>query len=190
MLLEKQIHALEAALVGLRAQHEVIDEAAAMVVACLRRGGKLLICGNGGSAAEAQHFAGEIIGRYRSDRLPLPAVALSADGPVTSCIVNDFGWDSVFARQVAGLGRPDDLLVALSTSGNSPNILAALAQADRMGMQSLALLGKGGGQAKGLATVEIIVPSDSTATVQECHLLLIHTFCEHVELAFPAPLAK
>lgn len=185
MLFEKHLQSLETALAGLRAHKDQVEQAAAMVVACLRRGGKILTCGNGGSAAEAMHFAEEVLGRYRSDRLALPAIALCADGTAMSCIVNDFGWEQVFARQVSGLGRPEDLLVVFSSSGNSPNILAALQQAERMGMQSLALLGRGGGKAKGMATIEIIVPGDQSPAAQECHLWLLHYFCESIELAFP-----
>lgn len=186
MLFDRQMQGLEDGLASLRSQRASVEQAAAMVVACLRRGGKVLTCGNGGSGAEAMHFAEEILGRYRSNRIPLPAVALCADGTAMTCIANDFGWEKVFARQVEGLGRPEDLLVVLSCSGNSPNILAALDSADRLGMQSLALLGRAGGKARGRATVEIVIPGESVAAMQECHLWLIHYFCEHVELAFPA----
>jgi D-sedoheptulose 7-phosphate isomerase len=186
-LFERQLHNLETALQSVRSQREVIEQAASMVVACLRRGGKVLTCGNGGSGAEAMHFAEEILGRYRSNRISLPALCLNADGTALTCIANDFGWEQVFTRQVAGLGRSEDLLVAFSCSGNSANILRALEAAEGHGMQTLAILGNEGGKAKGMATLEIIIPGPTVAAMQECHLWLVHYFCEHIELAFPAP---
>ncbi|MBI5693473.1 MAG: SIS domain-containing protein [Verrucomicrobia bacterium] len=161
-----------------------IDRAGDMILATLRRGGKLLIAGNGGSAAEAAHFATELVGRYAKNRRSLPAVALSSDGSLLSCIGNDFGYDQVFARQVAGLGQPGDLVVVLTSSGNSANILAALQEARQRGIESLALLGRGGGKAKGLATCELIMPGSSGAAAQEAHLFLIHHFCERIDAQF------
>ncbi|PAW67318.1 MAG: hypothetical protein B9S34_05785 [Opitutia bacterium Tous-C1TDCM] len=169
------------ALPSLRAE---IDRAGELLLATLRRGGKLLICGNGGSAAEAAHFATELVGRYAKNRRSLPAVALSSDGSLLSCIGNDYGYDAVFARQVEGLARPGDVLVVLTSSGNSANILAALAAARRLGLESLAFLGRGGGQAKGLATVDLIMPGESGAAAQEAHLFLIHHFCARIDAAF------
>jgi D-sedoheptulose 7-phosphate isomerase len=163
-----------------------IDRAGDMILETLRRGGKLLIAGNGGSAAEAAHFATELVGRYAKSRRSLSAVALSSDGSLVTCIGNDFGYDHVFARQIAGLAKPDDLVVVLTSSGNSPNILAALQEAKKMGLASLAFLGRGGGKAKGLATCELIIPGNSGAAAQECHLFLIHHFCERIEDAFPS----
>lgn len=162
-----------------------IDRAGDLMLETLRRGGKLLICGNGGSAAEAAHFATELVGRYARTRRSLPALALSSDGSLLSCIGNDFGYEQVFARQVAGLAQPGDLLVVLTSSGNSANILAALHEARRLGLASVAFLGRGGGQARGLATVDLIMPGDSGAAAQEAHLFLIHHFCERIDAAFP-----
>src|SRR3954463_15846538 len=119
-----------------------IDRAGSMILATLQRGGKLLISGNGGSAAEAAHFATELVGRYAKTRRSLPAVALSSDGSLVTCIGNDFGYDQIFARQVAGLARQGDLLVVLTSSGNSANIIAALEEAKQLGIESLALLGR------------------------------------------------
>jgi D-sedoheptulose 7-phosphate isomerase len=164
----------------------VIDRAGQMILATLRRGGKLLVCGNGGSAAEAAHFATELVGRYAKTRRPLPAIALSSDGSLVTCIGNDFGYDQVFARQISGLARPGDLVVVLTSSGNSANIVAALAEAKRLGVDSLAFLGRGGGKAKGLATCELIMPGPSGAAAQEAHLFLIHHFCELIDDASPA----
>jgi D-sedoheptulose 7-phosphate isomerase len=168
------------ALTTLRAE---IDRAGDLMLATLRRG-KLLICGNGGSAAEAAHFATELVGRYAKNRRSLPAVALSSDGSLLSCIGNDYGYDQVFARQIEGLAQPGDLVVVLTSSGNSGNILAALAAAQRRGLESVAFLGRGGGKAKGLATCDLIMPGTSGAAAQEAHLFLIHHFCDRIDAAF------
>ena len=161
-----------------------IDRAGNLILATLRRGGKLLICGNGGSAAEAAHFATELVGRYAKTRRALPAIALSADGPLLSCIGNDFGFEQVFARQIAGLAQPGDLVVALTSSGHSPNILAALHEAKSRGLESIAFLGRGGGPAAGLATCDLLIPGASGAAAQEAHLFLIHHFCERIDDEF------
>ena len=161
-----------------------IDRAGQLILTTLQRGGKILICGNGGSAAEAAHFATELVGRYAKTRRSLPAIALSSDGSLLSCIGNDFGYEQVFARQVAGLARPGDLLVVLTSSGNSGNIVLALQEAKKLGLESLAFLGRGGGKAKGLATCDLIMPGQSGAAAQEAHLFLIHHFCELIDAAF------
>lgn len=172
---------------ALTAIRPAIDRAGQMILATLQRGGKLLICGNGGSAAEAAHFATELVGRYAKTRRSLPAIALSSDGSLLSCIGNDFGYEQVFARQVAGLAQRGDLLVALTSSGNSANIVAALHEAKTRSLESIAFLGRGGGLAKGLATCDLIMPGNSGAAAQEAHLFLIHHFCELIDEAFPAP---
>ncbi|WP_158277614.1 SIS domain-containing protein [Opitutus sp. ER46] len=163
-----------------------IDRANELILATLRRGGKLLICGNGGSAAEAAHFATELVGRYAKTRRSLPAIALSSDGSLLSCIGNDFGYDEVFSRQIAGLAQLGDLVVVLTSSGNSGNIVAALHEAKQRGLESIAFLGRGGGKAKGLATCDLIMPGQRGASAQEAHLFLIHHFCEQIDAAFPA----
>ena len=147
----------------------------------LERGGKLLACGNGGSMCDAMHFAEEWTGRFRRDREPLPALAFSDPGQLT-CIANDFGFDEVFARSVAAYGRTGDLLVALSTSGSSPNVLRALSAARERGIATVALLGKGGGAAKDLADVAIVVPhASSSDRIQELHIKVLHIVIEAVE---------
>jgi D-sedoheptulose 7-phosphate isomerase len=161
-----------------------IDAAAGLIMSTLQGGGKLMVCGNGGSAAEAAHLATELVGRFDGKRKALPAVALSSDGSLVSCIGNDFGFEHVFARQIEGLGRPGDLVVAITSSGNSPNIVAALKEAKRLGIKSLAFLGRGGGKAKGLATCELLVPGSRGPSAQESHLFLIHYFCELIEKNF------
>lgn len=161
-----------------------IDRASAMILAALQRGNKLLICGNGGSAAEAAHFATELVGRYAKARRSIPAIALSSDGSLVTCIGNDMGFERVFSHQIAGLARPGDLVVVLTTSGNSSNIVAALNEAKKLGLESIALLGRGGGKAKGLATCELIIPGNHGPSTQEAHLFLIHHFCEPIDAAF------
>jgi len=162
-----------------------IDAAADLITGTLRAGGKLLVCGNGGSAAEASHFAAELVGRFDRSRRPLPALALSADGSLVTCIGNDFGFEQAFARQIAGLAKPGDLVVAFTSSGKSPNVISALREAKRLGLKSVAFLGRGGGPAKGLATCELVIPGDRGAPAQESHLFLIHYFCKLIDADFP-----
>jgi D-sedoheptulose 7-phosphate isomerase len=161
-----------------------IDQAGEMILHALKSGRKLLLCGNGGSAAEAQHFATELVGRYFKTRRALPAVALTADGTLLSCIGNDFGYKDVFARQIEGLAQPGDLVIVFTSSGDSENILRALGVARRLNLESIAFLGRGGGKAKGLATCELIVPGSSGRTAQEAHLFLLHHFCERIDEEF------
>lgn len=161
-----------------------IDRAGDLILATLQRGGKLLIGGNGGSAAEAAHFATELVGRYARDRRSLPALALSSDGSLLTCLGNDYGFEQVFARQIEGLARPGDLVVLLTSSGNSANVIAGLRAARARGLESIAFLGRGGGQAKGLATIDLVMPGESGAAAQEAHLFLIHHFCARIDAAF------
>jgi len=186
MSLDAQIAATVQTLHSLVEIREQIDRASELILSTLRRGNKLLICGNGGSAAEAAHFATELVGRYAKSRRSLPALALSSDGSLLSCIGNDFGYETVFARQISGLAQPGDLVVVITSSGNSGNITAALREAAALGLASLSFLGRAGGAAKGLATCELIIPGNSGRTAQEAHLFLIHYFCEQIDQAFPA----
>lgn len=174
------------ALMALEAYSGQVDRMGGVLEEALEQGNRLLICGNGGSAAEAQHFSTELVGRFKSNRRSLPAISLNADGSLLTCIVNDFGADQVFARQLEGLAGQGDVLVAFSSSGNSENIVAVLKRARELGIRSMSFLGKGGGRCAGMADFELIVPSDSTAVVQEVHLLLIHFICERIERAFAA----
>ena len=185
-ILSKAITDSCAVMQSLLAQQVMFDKIAAATVQALRAGGKILSCGNGGSAADAMHLAEELVGRYRSNRRSLPGVCLTADATALTCIANDFGFDEVFARQVEGLGAKGDLLVCFSTSGNSPNILRALDAAQLRGVKTVALLGKDGGKAKGRADFELIVGSGDTARVQEAHTLILHALLEVVEREFPA----
>ena len=158
-----------------------LKEAAELLSDTLKKGGKILTCGNGGSAADAMHLTSELVGRYRSDRIALPAICLNSNGADLTCIVNDYGYESVFARQVEAFGREGDVLVVFSTSGKSPNVLRALYKARSMGLNRVGFLGKDGGEAKGAAGVEMIVPSNDVPRIQESHTLLIHTICDYLE---------
>jgi len=165
----------------LAAEETTFQKIAAAAVASLRSGGKILACGNGGSAADAMHLSQELVGRFRGNRRSLPAVSLAADPTALTCIGNDFGFDSVFSRQVEGLADKNDLLVCFSTSGNSPNILRALEAARAKGVKTVALLGKGGGKAKGKADWEIVVANSDSGRVQEAHTLILHALLDAIE---------
>lgn len=160
---------------------EAIADTVAMLSEALGAGNKLLVLGNGGSAADAQHFAAEIIGRFKLERSALPAIALTTDSSVLTAIGNDYGFDAVFSRQVEGLGRPGDIVFGISTSGNSPNVLAALAKARELGCRTVALLGRDGGAIKTAADIALIVPSTDTPRIQEGHLTIIHIICDLLE---------
>jgi D-sedoheptulose 7-phosphate isomerase len=161
----------------------MVEQIAQTICAALLNGQKLLTCGNGGSAADALHLAEELIGRYRSNRRPYPAICLAADSTALTCIANDFGYEAVFARQIEALARPGDIVVALSTSGRSPNILAALQAGRAHGATTIALLGRDGGSTKGLADLELIVEGSESARIQEAHMQIIHYICEVIEQA-------
>ena len=161
-----------------------IAEAAEAMVGSLLGNGKILACGNGGSAADAQHFAAELVGRFEMERQGLAAIALTTDSSIMTAVANDYGYNTVFERQVRALGHPGDVLLAISTSGNSPSILEAIAAAHDNEMRVVALTGKGGGQISKLlrdTDIHICVPSDRTARIQEVHLLTIHCLCDGVD---------
>jgi D-sedoheptulose 7-phosphate isomerase len=156
---------------------------AEIVIATLREGNKLLIVGNGGSAADAQHIAAEIMGRYKQDRRPHAAIALTTDTSALTAIGNDYGFELVFARQVAGLGRRGDALLALSTSGRSPNILAALGTARQHGLVTIGFTGSKGEALRPLCDHLLVAPSDDTAIIQQLHLAVAHGVCDAIEQA-------
>ena len=158
-----------------------IFEAAGLITTCLQAGGKLLFFGNGGSAADAQHLAAEFVGRFVLERAGLPAISLTTDASILTAVGNDYGFDQVFARQVQALGRPGDVAVAISTSGNSPNVLEAVKEAKKQGLNVIGLTGKDGGALAREARVAITVGSGSTARIQECHIAIGHIFCELAE---------
>lgn len=169
-------------LVGTLAGFEArLQEFAEALFQAFQLGNKILTCGNGGSAAEAAHLAEEFTGRFWRERKSLPGICLATDGTVLTCIINDYGQDEMFARQVSSLGMPGDVFVGFSTSGNSKNVLKALEVAKERGLITAGLLGKGGGAMRGLCDYEFIVASDSTMRIQECHIFLVHMLCEAVE---------
>ncbi|MDT4898017.1 MAG: D-sedoheptulose 7-phosphate isomerase [Acidobacteriota bacterium] len=160
-----------------------ISRAAEMIADCFSAGGKLLLLGNGGSAADAQHIAGEFINRFLpQNRRALPAIALSTDGGVLTCIANDTGFEHIFARQIEALGTRGDVCLAITTSGNSPNVIAAIEQARAREMKVIGLLGNGGGLCAHLCDLALIVSSNDTQRIQETHNLIGHVICELVEL--------
>lgn len=158
-----------------------IRSAGALICERLARGGTVYTFGNGGSAADAQHLTGELVGRYKRDRRPLPAVTLSTDASVLTCIGNDYSYVDVFKRQVEALARPGDVVVAFTTSGRSPNVVAALAAAQAKGATTLLFAGGGGGPARAHADRTLLVPSKSTQRIQEMHTLMLHVISEMVD---------
>jgi len=153
-------------------------------IAALEAGGKVCFFGNGGSAADAQHFAAEFVVRFTRNRKALPSIAFTTDTSILTACANDFGYDEVFARQVEGLCGPDDVVVGISTSGNSPNVVRGLEAADALNLKTVAFTGESGGKCADLADLALKVPSPVTARVQECHLIAGHTICDLVEIAF------
>jgi len=163
---------------------ESIAKAAEMMVHCLLGGHKILACGNGGSAGDAQHFSAELLNRYEVERPPLPAIALSCDTSTITAIANDYSYDEIFSKQIFALGQPGDILLAISTSGNSGNVIKAIEAALSRDMTIVSLTGKDGGSMAGLLSindVEIRVPSNVTARIQEVHLLVIHCLCDNID---------
>jgi phosphoheptose isomerase len=183
--LQRTIEASIANLRELTNLEEPLARAATMVLNCLTTGRKLLICGNGGSASDATHLATEFLCRYVADRRPYPAISLTANGEYMTAVCNDYGADEIFARQVWGLARPGDLLIAFTTSGKSKNVKRALEEARRMSIDSICFLGRDGGFTKGLATLDLLVAGDNTARIQEGHKLLFHALCDMVEEKLP-----
>ncbi len=163
-----------------------VHRAAQMIADSFKANGKLLVFGNGGSAADAQHIAGELVNRFLQQRKALPAIALTTDGGVLTCVANDTGFENVFARQVEALGTKGDVCLAISTSGKSPNVTVACAQARKQGMVVVGLLGRDGGNVAAVCDLALTVPSDDTQRIQETHNLIGHIICELVEgLLFP-----
>lgn len=151
-----------------------MTQAVDLLAQTIARGNKILVCGNGGSAADAQHFAGEIVGRFRKDRRPWPALALTTDTSILTAVGNDYGFEDIFSRQVEGTGKPGDVLMGISTSGNSANVLKAVKAARTMKIFTLGLLGKDGGDIAPVVDLSMIVQTQDTARIQEAHIFLIH----------------
>src|SRR5216117_4180932 len=179
--LEQAIYGSIETLQSLKKIESEIARAAEMIEQCLRAGNKLLICGNGGSASDAAHFATELVVRFAKDRRSYPAICLASDGGLLTAAANDYGFDEIFARQVAAFGVQGDVLIVLTTSGKSKNVQRALEEAKSRKLKTIAFLGTDGGLTIGIADVDLLVASDSTARIQEAHKLLLHVLCETVE---------
>jgi D-sedoheptulose 7-phosphate isomerase len=159
----------------------IIAQASQLCKDTLLNGGKLLLAGNGGSAADAQHIAAELVGRFDKNRRAFPAIALTTDTSALTAISNDFGFDAIFSRQLEALARSGDVFIGITTSGNSPNMIKAFETARQMDVKTILLSGKNGGQLRGVADIDIIVPSDTTARIQEMHILIGHILCSYFE---------
>ena len=160
---------------------EIIELVGKLLAASLANGGTLFWCGNGGSAADSQHLAAELVGRFKKNRRALRSVALTTDTSVLTCVANDYSYNDIFSRQIEALGRSGDVLVGISTSGNSDNVIQALKTAKEMGLITIAMLGKDGGMTKKLVDYSLIISSNSTARIQEMHILIGHILCEIIE---------
>jgi len=156
-----------------------------MLLQCLLGGRKIMICGNGGSASDAQHFAAEIVGRFEKERRAYPAIALSTDTSILTAVGNDYGYEEVFSRQVDGLGRPGDVLLGISTSGGSENVIRAVKRGSSLGLQTVGLLGKDGGDLKRMVDQAIVVESATTARIQEIHIFILHYWAWQIESGLP-----
>ena len=161
-----------------------IEKAGSRMITALKLGKKILIAGNGGSAADAQHFASELAGQFFHKRKGLPVIALTTNASITTAIGNDFGYEHIFSRQIEGLGQSGDVFIGISTSGNSPNLIYAMDMAKRLGLITIGLLGKGGGQTTDLCDLKLIVPSQNTQHIQEAHIMIIHELCSIIDNAF------
>jgi D-sedoheptulose 7-phosphate isomerase len=159
---------------------QTMEDIAALIAECYRNHGQVIIFGNGGSMCDAMHFAEELTGRFRQDRPPLPAIAISDPSHIT-CVGNDYGFDEIFARGVQAYGKPNDVAIGISTSGNSENILRALDRAISMGLKTVALLGKDGGKLKGLCDLELVIPGETSDRIQEVHMAILHILIEKIE---------
>jgi len=183
--LQKAIDEAVATFRGLTALEDPLNRAAKMVLACLTSGHKLLVCGNGGSASDATHFATEFLCRFMGDRRPYPAISLTANGEFMTAVCNDYSADEIFARQIWGLGQKGDVLIAFTTSGKSKNVLRALEEAKRKGIESICFLGRDGGFTKGMATIDLLVTGNNTARIQEAQTVLFHVLCEMADEKLP-----
>ncbi len=164
-------------------QVETIEEIVRVIVDAIKNGGKVIIFGNGGSAADAQHMAGELVGRFKMERRALPAIALSVNTSTITSIGNDYGFEHIFSRQIEALARKGDVCIGISTSGKAKNVAAGIKQAKKMGLKTIALTGGDGGELAKIADKALIVPSQNTPRIQEAHITIIHIVCEEVEKA-------
>ena len=161
-----------------------LEDAAKMCINCLNKGGKILLFGNGGSAADAQHIAAELVGRYKNERIALPALALTTDSSALTCIGNDYGYENVFARQVDALANVNDVVIGISTGGTSANVINGLEVAKKNGCKTIGFSGRGGGSFNKICDTNLIVPAEETARIQEMHILIGHIICELIDIEF------
>ncbi|MCQ9208263.1 MAG: D-sedoheptulose 7-phosphate isomerase [Omnitrophica bacterium] len=161
-----------------------IAKLAELVISCFKNGGKLILFGNGGSASDAQHIAAEFVGRFIQERKALPAIALTCNTSILTCLGNDYGFEQIFSRQIEALGKGKDLVIAISTSGKSPNVVAAISKAKKMGLKTAALTAEAGAKLAQMTDVAVCVPSKNTARIQEAHITIGHIICELTERAF------
>lgn len=189
-IFQQNLKSLAALVASLEPLEAAVNRAADLLADALLAGHKLLACGNGGSAADASHMTTEFVVRFQADRRPYPAISFTANGGDLTACGNDYSFDEIFARQVRAYGQPGDILFAFTTSGNSENVLRAIAAAKREGIATVAFLGRNGGRTAGAADVELIVPHTVTARIQEAHKLLLHTICEMVEVRLHAAVAE
>jgi D-sedoheptulose 7-phosphate isomerase len=180
-LIKKHILEHSATLKSIFELDSSIEKVANILIHCLENDGTIFWCGNGGSASDSQHLAGELVGRFVGERKPLKSISLTADSAVMTCIINDYGYEYIFSRQIEALGSKGDVLVGITTSGNSKNVIKAFEVAKNKGVKTVGLLGKGGGMAKDLVDESIIISSNSTARVQEMHILTGHILCDLIE---------
>ena len=180
-IIRKHLDEHQAVLSTLESLAPQIQTVAKIMIQALQNGNTIFWCGNGGSASDAQHLAGELVGRFVGDRKALKSISLNADSAVMTCIVNDYGYEHIFSRQVEGLGVEGDVLVGITTSGNSENVLNALAVANQKQMTTIGLLGKGGGKAASMVSEAIVIKSNTTARIQEMHITIGHILCDLIE---------
>jgi len=165
----------------LKEQVNAIEKAAKLIISSLRRGGKLIIFGNGGSASDSQHIVAELVGRFKKERRPLPAVALTTNTSILTALANDYSFDIVFSKQIEAIGRKQDVVIGISTSGKAKNVLNGILTAKKMGLKTISFTGKKGKKLSKLTDISIVVPSEVTARIQEAHIMIGHILCELIE---------
>ncbi len=177
----QRLHEHHEVMRAIESQGELFEQIAQKMIDSIKSGGKICFMGNGGSAADSQHLAAELVGRFQKERAAMASIAFTTDTSILSAVANDYGYDAIFARQVEGLCQPNDVVVGLSTSGNSPNVLRGIEKAREMGIFTVGLAGKDGGKLKEAADLTFVVPSPKSARTQEAHIFIGHTLCEAIE---------
>jgi len=180
-IIEEAIKKHKEVLSSLERQIPKIEKIASLCISSLKKGGKIIFCGNGGSAADSQHLAAELVGRFLKEKKPLASLALSVNTSILTAVGNDYGFEKIFSKQIEALGKSRDLLIAISTSGNSKNVVEAVKKAKEKGIKTIGFLGKDGGKLKKIVDIPLIVKSNNTARIQEMHILIGHILCEIIE---------